>query len=46
MTEQRAREHVTGYRVTYRYGDETETTVLSYDPGKQMRVNVSLSPLK
>ena len=46
VTEQRAREHVTGYRVTYRYGDETETTVLSYDPGKQMRVNVSLSPLQ
>ena len=46
VTEQRAREHVTGYRVTYRYNGETETTLLSYDPGKQMRVSVSLSPVR
>jgi uncharacterized protein YcfJ len=46
VTEQRPREHVTGYRVTYRYNGETETTLLSYDPGRQMRVNVSLSPLR
>ncbi len=46
VTEQRARERLTGYRVTYRYGGETKTTVLSYDPGEQLRVNVSLSPMR
>ncbi|MEN8204442.1 MAG: hypothetical protein ABFS24_00395 [Pseudomonadota bacterium] len=45
VTEQRAREHISAYRVTYRYGRETETTRMSYDPGKQMPVNVSLSPM-
>jgi hypothetical protein len=45
VTEQHAREHIAGYRVTYRYGGETETTRMSYDPGKQMPVNVSLSPM-
>ena len=46
VTEQRARETVVGYRVTYRYGGETATTRLSYEPGERMPVNVSLSPLK
>ena len=46
VTEQRARESIVGYRVTYRYGGETATTRLSYDPGERMPVNVSLSPLK
>ena len=46
VTERRAREHIAGYRVTYRYGGETATTRLSYDPGDQMPVNVSLSPLR
>jgi uncharacterized protein YcfJ len=45
VTEQHAREHITGYRVTYSYGGEIETTRMSYDPGKQMPVNVSLSPV-
>jgi len=45
VTEQRAREHITGYRVTYRYGKETATTQLSYDPGERMSVNVNLSPM-
>ena len=45
VTEQHAREHIAGYRVTYSYGGEIETTRMSYDPGKQMPVNVSLSPL-
>ena len=45
VTEQRARESIVGYRVTYRYGGETATTRLSYDPGERMPVNVSLSPL-
>ena len=46
VTEQRAREHIVGYKVTYRYGGETETTRLSYDPGERMPVNVSLSPMR
>jgi len=46
VTEQRPRERTVGYRVTYRYGAETRTTQLSYDPGERMPVNVSLSPLK
>jgi uncharacterized protein YcfJ len=46
VTEKRARERVVAYRVTYRYGAETETTRLSYDPGERMAVNVSLSPMK
>ena len=46
VTEQRASEHVSGYRVTYRYGGETQTPRMSYDPGERMPVNVSLSPMK
>jgi len=45
VTEQRAREDITGYRVTYKYGGRTDTTRLSYDPGERMPVNVNLSPL-
>ena len=45
VTEQRASERITGYRVTYRYGEETTTTRLSYDPGKRVPVSVSLSPM-
>ena len=46
VTEQRASKHVTGYRVTYRYGEETATTRMSYDPGERVPVSVSLSPVK
>ena len=46
VTEQRASEHITGYQVTYRYGEETQTTRLSYDPGKRVPVSVSLSPMR
>ena len=45
VTEQRAHKDISGYRVTYHYGGETETTWLSYDPGDRIPVNVSLSPL-
>lgn len=45
VTEREAHERVTGYRVTYRYGKETVTTRLSYDPGERMPVHVNLSPL-
>ena len=46
VKEQRASKHISGYQVTYRYGGETQTTRLSYDPGERMPVNVSLSPMK
>ena len=46
VTEQRASEHISSYKVTYRYGGETQTTRLSYDPGERMPVNVSLSPMR
>ena len=46
VTEQRVSKHISGYKVTYRYGGETETTRLSYDPGERMPVNVSLSPMR
>jgi uncharacterized protein YcfJ len=45
ITEQQPREHINGYRVSYRYGGETLSTRLSHDPGERMPVNVSLSPL-
>ena len=44
VTRQRARQQVVAYRVTYRYGEETQTTRLSHDPGERMPVTVSLSP--
>lgn len=44
VTRQRVRQEVVAYRVTYRYGEETQTTRLSYDPGRRMPVTVSLSP--
>ncbi len=46
VVEQRVRERITGYRVTYRYGGEIETTRMSYDPGERMPVKVSLSPVR
>ena len=45
VTQQRARDRVTAYRVTYRYRGYTATTRLSYHPGERLPVNVSLSPL-
>jgi uncharacterized protein YcfJ len=44
VRQQRVRQQVVAYRVTYRYGEETQTTRLSYDPGERMPVTVSLSP--
>ena len=45
VTEKRARDRVTAYRVTYRYRGYTATTRLSYHPGERIPVNVRLSPL-
>lgn len=43
--ERHTEERVDGYEVTYRYGGETFTTRLPYDPGKQLRVRVSVAPV-
>lgn len=34
----------TGYQVTYDYDGQRFTTRLPYDPGKQLRVNVAVTP--
>ena len=52
VTEQRCRvsheryreEHVTGYRVSYRYHGRVYTTRMPYDPGERIRVQVDVSP--
>ena len=44
VTENRRREHIDGYRVTYRYHGHTATTRLSYDPGDRIPVDISLTP--
>ncbi|HQR50514.1 MAG TPA: glycine zipper 2TM domain-containing protein [Methylophilaceae bacterium] len=33
-----------GYLVTYRFDDRDYTTVMAYDPGRTMRVRVSIAP--
>ncbi|MEA5097122.1 MAG: glycine zipper 2TM domain-containing protein [Burkholderiaceae bacterium] len=38
-------QQTTGYEVTYVYGKRTFSTVLPYDPGKRVRVRVSVVPL-
>jgi uncharacterized protein YcfJ len=35
---------LTGYRVTYEYAGRVYTTTLPYDPGRQLAVQVSVSP--
>ena len=44
LPQRRYRERVTGYRVTYRYGGVTMTRRMDRDPGKQLPVQVRLSP--
>jgi uncharacterized protein YcfJ len=43
--EEHVEERIDGYRVTYRYNDRTYTTQTARDPGAQIRVRVSVSPL-
>jgi uncharacterized protein YcfJ len=43
--EQHVEERIDGYRVTYRYNNRTYTTQTVRDPGAQIRVRVSVSPL-
>jgi uncharacterized protein YcfJ len=36
---------LTGYRVVYRYRGQVQTAILPYDPGRKLRVRVSVEPL-
>jgi uncharacterized protein YcfJ len=45
VQEHSRRQHIAGYRVTYRYGGQKLVRRLPYDPGDQVRVKVGLSPL-
>jgi uncharacterized protein YcfJ len=38
------REQISGYNVTYRYGNQQYTTRLNYNPGQTMRVRVQVTP--
>jgi uncharacterized protein YcfJ len=38
-------DRVVGYRVRYRYGDQTYTTRTDMDPGDSLKVRVSVSPV-
>jgi uncharacterized protein YcfJ len=33
-----------GYQVTYEYAGRTQTSMMSYDPGQQLRLQVTLTP--
>lgn len=44
--ELRERERVSGYRVSYRYGDSVYETRTAYDPGATIAVRVSVEPLR
>lgn len=41
----RTEERIDGYRVTYEYKGETFTTRMPHDPGKYLRVRVSVAPV-
>jgi uncharacterized protein YcfJ len=41
----RTEERIDGYRVTYEYKGETFTTHMPYDPGKHLRVRISVAPV-
>ena len=44
VQERYTEERIDGYDVTYRYRGEIFRTQLPYDPGKRLRVNVSVAP--
>jgi uncharacterized protein YcfJ len=44
VQERYTEERIDGYDVTYRYDGELFTTRLPYDPGKRLRVKVSVAP--
>lgn len=37
-------EQLSGYKVTYRYGDRIYTRTMEHDPGRRLRVNVTVTP--
>ncbi len=43
--EQVSHERLDGYRVTYRYRGQTFTTITDEDPGKRLRLRITLTPL-
>lgn len=43
--EEHYEEQLTGYRVTYRYADETYRTTMDRDPGSTLRVRVRVTPV-
>jgi uncharacterized protein YcfJ len=43
--EQHYEEQLTGYRVTYRYADQTYSTTMDRDPGSTLRVRVHVTPV-
>ena len=45
-TEYVEEEHLSGYKVTYRYGDRVYTRTMGRDPGSRLRVNVSVTPVE
>ncbi|HXG28049.1 MAG TPA: hypothetical protein VNJ47_04285 [Nevskiales bacterium] len=44
VQEHRTEQRIEGYDVSYRYGGQTYHTRLPYDPGKRLRVQVSVTP--
>ena len=46
ITEYHEEERLDGYRVTYRYHGQIFHTTLPYDPGKRLKVDVSIRPYK
>lgn len=44
VEDRRSEQRVDGYDVSYRYGGQLYHTRLPYDPGRQLRVNVSVTP--
>lgn len=38
-------ERIDGYRVTYRYHGQTFTTITDEDPGKRLRLRITLTPI-
>jgi uncharacterized protein YcfJ len=44
VQERHTEQRIDGYDVSYRYGGQTYHTRMPYDPGKRLRVSVSVSP--
>ena len=46
IRELQRREQVSGYWVTYRYGEHTGTRRMSYHPGERLAVDIRINPLR